>query len=241
MSTQFFFGWMFIMIFTAFYKSANTDASGLPQIVTYVWLQQAFLYSVALWIIDNELSEMIRSGQIAYELTRPQNLYVLWLAKSFGQRVSGVLLRFPLVLICASIMPAAYRLSPPAGVPYFFLFIISLFLGMCIVVTYMMVAYFTLFYIISSDGVLWVFCIAAQFLAGQFLPLLFFPDAVQKILYMLPFAYVSDFSWRIYTGGHSLTFAAQGIAVQLVWIAAFVFAGRLMLSRALKRAVSYGG
>lgn len=241
MSTQFFWGWMLIMIYSAFNAGSNQNPESLPRIIAYVWLQQAFLYAVALWMMDPELTETIRSGQIAYELTRPRDLYTFWLAKLIGARVSGVALRFPPVILFSCFMPVAYRFSPPAGLAAFLLFIAALALGMGIVVTYMLVAYFTLFYVLSSDGVLWVFCVAAQFLAGQFIPLLFIPDRVQQVLYALPFAYVNDFAFRIYTGEYGLAFAARGIGIQLFWIAVLVAVGRWMLAHAVKRTVAQGG
>lgn len=241
MATQFFWGWMLIMIYTAWNASANQNMESLPKIITYVWLQQAFLHAVSLWAMDPELPEIIRSGQIAYELTRPQDLYRLWLAKILGTRVSAAALRFPLVILVSLMMPITYRLSPPASTAAFLLFLIALVLGMCIAATYTLVAYFTLFYVLSSDGVLWVFTMAGQFLAGQFIPLLFMPDRVQRVLYKLPFAYVGDFAFRVYSGDYGLTFAVQGILTQLIWLIILVVLGRLMLAYAVRRVVVQGG
>ncbi|HOJ12119.1 MAG TPA: ABC transporter permease, partial [Clostridiales bacterium] len=43
-ATQFFWGFMFIMIYEAFYQSAvQTPPIELKQLVSYMWLQQAFL------------------------------------------------------------------------------------------------------------------------------------------------------------------------------------------------------
>lgn len=229
------------MIYTAFYASANQQPESLPRIITYVWLQQAFLYAVALWMMDTEFTDIIRSGQIAYELTRPQDLYTFWFAKMLGARVAGVSLRFPPVILFSAIMPVAYRFSPPAGAAAFGLFLFTLVLGMGIVVAYMLVAYFSLFYTLSSDGVLWGFTVGAQFLAGQFIPLLFMPEGVQRVLYALPFAYVSDFPLRIYTGEYGVDFAARGLCVQLVWLVLLILLGRWMLRHAVRCTVAQGG
>ena len=42
--------------------------------VTYVWLGQAFLLLTML-TIDGDLHAMIRTGNVAYELLRPVDLY----------------------------------------------------------------------------------------------------------------------------------------------------------------------
>lgn len=241
MSTQFFWGWMLIMIYTAFYAESNQSPESLPRIIAYVWLQQAFLHAVSLWILDPELADTIRSGQVAYELVRPQDIYLMWLAKLTGARLAAVALRFPPVLLFSFFMPAAYRFSLPASPEAFFLFLAALLLGMGIVLTYMLAAYITLFYVLSSDGILWAFSVAAQFLAGQFLPLLFMSEGLQRIFYCLPFAYVNDFAFRIYTGEYNTDFALRGMGIQIIWIAVLSLTGRLMLAHALKRTVVQGG
>lgn len=241
MCTQFFWGWMLIMIYTAFYGSTYQNTESLSRATSYVWLQQAFLHAIALWIVDHDLAETIRSGQIAYELTRPRDLYIFWMAKLLGTRVSAVVLRFPLVILFASLMPAAYRLSAPASASALFIFALSLILGMVLTVAYMLVAYVTLFYVLSSDGVMWAFSVAAQFLAGQFVPLFFMPDTVQRVLYTLPFAYAGDFAFRVYTGEYGMVFALRGLCVQLCWIVALVALGRRLLRGAIRRTVAQGG
>ena len=52
------------------------------QLASYIWLQQAFLAFFAVWILDNEIFEEIRSGNVAYELCRPLDLYNLWFVKT---------------------------------------------------------------------------------------------------------------------------------------------------------------
>lgn len=48
-ATQFFFGFMYIMIYRSFYmSSASTPPMEWAQLVSYTWLQQAFLAIIAL-------------------------------------------------------------------------------------------------------------------------------------------------------------------------------------------------
>ncbi len=74
-ATQFFWGFMIIMVFEAFYSSSGaTQPMTLSQLVTYVWLQQSFLYFIMMWYRDHSLFDLITQGNIAYELCRPLNL-----------------------------------------------------------------------------------------------------------------------------------------------------------------------
>ena len=73
--TQIFFGLVFIMVYLAFYESGTSDGSmELSQLVTYIWLQQGFYALIYLYYKDKEVINMIKSGDVAYELCRPQNI-----------------------------------------------------------------------------------------------------------------------------------------------------------------------
>ena len=92
--TQFFWGFMFIMIFEAFYNSTTASQPiSLRELIQVLWLQQSFLVFIMLWYRDTELINLITSGNIAYELCRPADLYNLWYAKLIAQRLSGAALR----------------------------------------------------------------------------------------------------------------------------------------------------
>ena len=105
--TQFFWGAMEILAFRAFYEA---DAAAFPMpfeaVVTYVWLQQAFLAMFAAWGMEGEIFDVIRNGNIAYELCRPVGIYQMWFARSAANRVSRALLRCVPILAVAFLLPA---------------------------------------------------------------------------------------------------------------------------------------
>ena len=73
--TQVFFGLVAIMVMQAFYAgSTRAQPMALEQVVTYKWLGQAFL-ALLPWSVDREVAAMIKSGAVAYELTRPADVY----------------------------------------------------------------------------------------------------------------------------------------------------------------------
>ena len=75
MFTQFFFGLIFIMVYLAFYESNPNSPvpMDLSNLVTYMWLQQAFYALIYPYEREQEFISMITNGNIAYELIRPQN------------------------------------------------------------------------------------------------------------------------------------------------------------------------
>lgn len=244
MCTQFFFGFVFIMIYRAFYKNVapGTDTGiTLERLVTYIWLTQAFLYMIVIWIHDRETMDMIRTGGVAYELARPVDLYVLWFAKMVGQRISGVVLRFLPILAVAFFLPEGYRLMPPESVTAFLLFFISLVMGLVIVTSFLLLVYMSGFYTINITGFLNIAMMFSDACTGQFLPIVLMPADVQRVLYKLPFAYISDFAFRLYTGSIPAGEALGGLATQLAWAVALPAAGYFVLRRAVKRTVIQGG
>ena len=113
--TQFFWGFMEIMIFRAFYRA---DAAAFPMsfeaTASYIWLQQAFLMFFVAWMMENEIIAAIISGDVAYELCRPVSIYNMWFSRSIAARLSRAVLRCFPILIVAAFLPAPYGMEPPA-------------------------------------------------------------------------------------------------------------------------------
>lgn len=104
--TQFAWGFMEILLYSAFY---NADPAAFPmefsQLASYVWLKEAFLAMFATYYFDNEIFDAIMSGNIAYELARPVNLYDLWFVKNLALRYSRAVLRCIPILFVAVLLP----------------------------------------------------------------------------------------------------------------------------------------
>jgi ABC-2 type transport system permease protein len=180
-ATQFFWGFMYIMIFEAFYEhAADPPPISLRELVTYIWLQQAFLAFVMLWFRDQELFQLITSGNIAYELCRPCGLYGFWYAKLLAQRLSAALLRcFPILFVAFS-LPDRYRMTIPPSLASGLLFVLSLLLGLLLLVAISMFIYISVFITMSPVGSLLMFGVIGEFLAGLIIPVPLMPDWLQR-------------------------------------------------------------
>jgi ABC-2 type transport system permease protein len=241
-STQFFWGFMYIMIYEAFYGSTSAvQPISFRELILVLWLQQSFLVFIILWFRDSELINLITSGDIAYELCRPTDLYGFWYAKLIAQRLSGALLRCFPILIVASLLPYPYKFSLPANFLTFMLFIITLILGLVLVVAISMLIYISIFYTMSGVGSLLIFGVFGEFMSGLIIPVPLMPESLKKIVYIFPFRYVSDLPFRIYAGNIASKEALIGILTQIVWIIALVTIGRLWMKNALKRVIVQGG
>jgi ABC-2 type transport system permease protein len=241
-ATQFFFGFTFIMIFEAFYRSSNTPQPiSIEQLIQFVWLQQSFLLFVMLWFRDMEIFDKITTGNIAYELCRPTDIYSYWYARLLAQRLSGALLRCFPILIITAFLPAPYGLSFPPTIVHFILFIITLTLGLIIIVAISMLIYISVFYTLSPTGSLLIVSVLGEFLSGLIIPVPLMPPMLKKIVYFFPFRYTSDLPFRIYVGNIDINEATISIFIQLAWIFILIMFGKWWIKRALKKVVVQGG
>ncbi|MBR6689903.1 MAG: ABC transporter permease [Bacilli bacterium] len=241
-ATQIFFGLVYISVYIAFYES---DSSNLPmelsQLVSYLWLNQCFFTLIFMWYKDKEIINMIKSGNIAYELCRPQNLYLMWFSKLFGERLSKVLLRFLPVLLLAIIMPSPFNLNLTTTIPRLLIFILSLALASVLVTVITLLYHIICLFTLDEKGIVNMFMVTSDILSGLTIPIPFFPSYFQSIVNILPFRYVSDFPFRLYVGNIPITEGLIGILVQIIWIIILIIIGNILMKKALKKAVIQGG
>ncbi len=242
LSTQFFWGLMLVFIYAAFYSGTGESGGfSYKDLVTFVWLQQAFLSLVFIYDWDAELLEMITTGGISYELCRPINLYQVWYVKLLSKRVARVSLRFFPVVILAFLLPYPYNLSMPISPTAFCLFIVTLFLGLLLVVAISMLIYISIFKTMSPVGTIGIFGIIGEFFAGMTIPIPLMPPWLQRICMMLPFRYTSDLPFRVYSGSISTNEALMGIALQVIWVIVLILAGSLVMRKVIRLSVVQGG
>lgn len=241
-STQFVWGFMKILMFQAFYRS---DPAAFPmefsQLCSYIWLQQAFLALFAFWFFDNDVFEIITGGGIAYELLRPMNLYNMWFTKNMASRSGKALLRCVPILFICTWLPEPYRFGLPADPVAFFMFLISMALGLTLVVSTCMIIYIITMRMLNYRGVKMLVTSLVELLSGSVVPLPFFPDGFRQVAELLPFASMNNLPFRIYIGDISGGQMVFFVAVQIFWVVFFQLWGRLWMRRSLRNVVVQGG
>jgi len=244
--TQSFFGVMRIMILEAFYRSsASAQPLSLAEMVGYVWLGQA-TYAMFPWNVDADVRESVRSGNLAYELCRPLDLYGLWFCRALAWRTAPLLLRLvPMVVIAMLLLPlvgpAEWQLRPPPSLAAAGASLVAIAGALALSCALTTIMNISLLWTISGQGIASLTAGVAALLGGLIIPLPLFPDWAQPIVYALPFAGVLDLPARLYTG--ILPPGALGwvAAHQVAWTLALVAAGRLALARGTRRLVVQGG
>lgn len=241
-ATQVFFGFVYIMVYIAFYESGSADLPmQLPQLITYIWLNQALLSLVNLFYKDQELFSLVKTGNIAYELARPKNMYFMWYFKIIGERLSKVVLRAIPFIIFLIFLPEPYRISLPASFEHFILFLSTMTAGTLLMTSIIALYPIITMHTLNEKGVVGIIISISDIFSGLVVPIPFFPKFLQTISKCMPFQYVSDLPFRIYVGNIGLQEGLIGLIIQIIWIIILITLGYILMQKSLKKVVVQGG
>ncbi len=240
--TQFVWGIMQLLIFRAFYE-VNKVAFPMKfsEVSTYIWLQQSLLALFVMWILENDIFQIIVEGGIAYELCRPVDLYYMWFFRSMANRLSKAVLRCLPIILFAAILPVPYGMRLPSNTFAAAGFLITLALGFVNVIAFCMLVYIITFFTYSPSGIRLFAVSLVELLGGAVVPLPFFPEGIRQVAELLPFAAMQNIPFRIYSGNIAGVDILSKIAFQLFWALVLIWLGRCLTKAALKRAVVQGG
>jgi len=237
-ATQVFFGFVRVMVYDGFFRSTTAlQPMTVDQVMTYIWLGQAMLLLVML-DVDRDVAAMIRTGSVAYELTKPLDLYNLWFARAIGGRVAPLTMRCLPILVLAGLF---LNLQKPSSLGSGLLFAVSTISGIFLAASMVVLLTISLLWTVSGEGIYRLASPLIFFFSGIVIPVPMFPDWAQPLITVLPFRGLIDTPFRIYLGVISGPAALEAILHQLAWVAALVIVGRLILTRGLRRLVVQGG
>ena len=237
-TTQIFFGLVFIMVFEAFFES-----SSLPQpmaqadVITYIWLGQAFLM-ILPWNVDRDIQAMVRSGGVTYELLRPMDIYAAWFSRAIALRTAPSIMRSAPLLILAGLF---FDLGGPDSLAAGAAFAITMVGAVLLSCAITNVINISLMWTVSGEGISSFAPAVVMVFSGMIVPIPFFPDWAQTIIRIMPFSGLVDTPYRLYIGHLPVSDLGVLLAHQLIWTFAFIVLGRWLLSRGLRRMTVQGG
>ena len=121
------------------------------------------------------------------------------------------------------------------------MFLLTLALGLLNVVAFCMIIYMLSFFTISPDGIRLVSLSMVEFFQGAIIPLPFFPDAVRKVMELLPFAAMQNVALRVYSGDLAGPALQRAVILQIFWFFVMLACGKALEYRAMKKIVVQGG
>ena len=229
LTTQLVWGIMECLAYKAISEAMGTN---LPMeyssIVTYIWLKEAFL-------------ALIQNGGVSYELCRPVSVYSMWFSRIVGGRGAEALLRCIPILFCACLLPGSLRMGLPVSIEAFVLFFVTLVLAVGVAVALCMFVNMLCFFTISPQGWRMVLLGSADFFMGNVIPLPFFPEGFRKAAEWLPFTYMQNVPFRVYSGDLPVAELGPIMAKQALWLVILVAAGLFTWKQVEKKIVVQGG
>ncbi|HEY2877637.1 ABC transporter permease [Nocardioides sp.] len=218
------------------------DAGGYDatDAVTYVWLGQALLMTVALWGggTTDDLADRIRTGDVAIDLYRPVGLIGWYLAGDLGRAAYHALTRGVVPTILGVLL---FQIALPASPAAALGFVVSLTLAVVTSFAIRFLVACTAFWSLDQTGVRMLSGVLAIFLSGMTLPLVIFPEPLRSIALALPWASYLQTPADIWLGHRSGAGIVSGLAVQALWIAVLLALCQVVLGTATRKVVVQGG
>lgn len=208
-------------IWNAIYAERDTlNGFSLDRMLAYYGVMSVITY-LTFDFADWNLQMLVRTGRFVTFVLRPVSHRFYALAQKIGHRTLGFFFEFlPVFLIFLfvfriDLMPASFGwalLSVLLG------FLMTFLVNYCIGLT--------AFWLTNAAGVRRMFLLVRDLTAGVFLPLTFFPEAVQKVLFVLPFQFMQYVPVRVWLGEYELAgislsvpqiVGLQALAVLVMW------------------------
>ncbi len=180
--------------------------------------------------------ETMMSGNILKYYSKPIKIFTSVFYEELGCSVSNLVHTIPFFLVSctlALIFIDIHFLN-------LFLFIISLFLGIVLSILVCTTVYSITFYTTNHQSIKALLTGVMSFLSGSMLPLILWPDTIQKAVAYTPFALMVDAPIRFLINTYSFS-NIKILVYQLLWVIFFYFVCNTMIGFFEKRGRFYGG
>jgi ABC-2 type transport system permease protein len=234
------FGVIISFTYIAVWKeSPHAGGYDVTDAVTYVWLGQAMVMTVAVWGggATDDLAERIRTGDVAIDLYRPTSLLGWWLATDLGRAAFHLLTRGVAPMFVGALL---FDLRFPHGGGWLW-FLLSLPLAVVVSFAVRMLVTATAFWLLDDTGVKQLNAICATFLSGLMVPLVIFPGWTRDLAMALPWSAYLQVPADLWLGHRTGWDAVVALAFQAGWAALLLAVCGAVLGIAERRVVVQGG
>jgi ABC-2 type transport system permease protein len=220
----------------------NPRAGGydVSDALTYAWLAQALIMTVGIWGtgVTDEVSERIRTGDVAIDLYRPVSFLGWYLASDLGRAFYHLLTRGLAPTVVGFLL---FDLRGPAGPVAVLAFLASVGAAVAVCFAIRMLVALSAFWLLDAGGLRAFMVIAGAFFSGLTVPLVLFPGALRDVVLALPWATFIQVPADIWLGQRSGSGVLTGLAFQAAWAAALLLTCGVVRHRAGRKVVVQGG
>ena len=188
--------------------------------------------------VEDSLQNRITQGNIAIDLFRPVNLFLVYLAEDIGIAFSSLASKLlPLFVIVSVFVKVPLPYSLEAFICFMFSSIFSFMILWLISASIALLC----FWVLQLGELKTIKGGIILLLSGKIIPLWLFPESIQRVLEFLPFQYIYQTPLSIYIGKLTPSQAVPSMMIQLVWIILFACLLSFGWSKAQKRVLIQGG
>ncbi len=235
------FGLIISFTYIAVWKQ-NPTAGGydVADAVTYAWLGQAMIMTVAVWSggATDDLAARIKTGDVAIDLYRPVSLLGWYLASDLGRAGYHLLTRGLAPMIFGALV---FDLHYPANALVWVHFAVSVVLAVTVSFGVRMLVSASAFWLLDDTGVKHLAAVFAMFFSGLAVPLVLFPGWTSDVAQALPWASYLQVPADIWLGKDQGADVLAAVGFQVLWTVVLLLACHLVLARANRKVVVQGG
>lgn len=188
--------------------------------------------------VEDRVADAVKSGSIATDMIKPINLFSLYFAEDIGNIIFNLFFSTIPMFIVALLI---FGLPVPASAEHFWLFFASFILGYGINWTFSATFSLMAFTAIDLGPVFSIKYHFVNMLSGALIPLWFFPEWLQNVLYFLPFVYMFQEPLSMYIGKYTPGECLVKLGIQAVWFVGLLLIFIFAQSRATRRVLVQGG
>jgi ABC-2 type transport system permease protein len=226
-------------IWTSVFSSKDTIQSYSLESMLLYFALSTIITGITYDFTSHELSESVQSGELIIFLLRPVSVFYYFFIQKIGHRIIAFFIEtVPLILIYIFIFKLKFRIESLLPL------ILSILLSFILLYLINFIIGLFAFWIIRTDGIRRTVNIFMSFCAGSFIPLVFFPGFIQKILFIMPFQYIIYAPVSIYLGNYSLAGFKISywfiLLMQFIYIIIFYFIALKLLGKAMRKFTGAG-
>ena len=234
------FGFLIAYILLAVYEGRDVIGGyDVRDAIAYVWISQGLLTVVGVFGAGwYELARRVQTGDVATDLQRPLDPQRVELAYDVGRAGYQLLWRaVPPFLLGALV----FEITIPHGAGRWLLFAVSVGLAVLVSFGVRFLVNLCSFWLLDYRGPVILAIAVNLVLSGAVMPLSFFPEPLDTVTRLTPFAAILQAPIDIYVGVPLGGSTAAVLALQASWALALYAAGKLLLAAGTRKLVVQGG
>jgi ABC-2 type transport system permease protein len=232
------FGFILAYVLLAVYEERSTIGGfNSTDAVTFTFVMQGMLMVIGAFG-TTEIGDRIRTGDVVSDLYRPVDFQAYWLADFYGRSLFYAIFRGIPPFVAGSLV---FDLRLPGNAGTWIAFFASVALAVAVSFGWGFLLQLTAFWLLDVRGPNQLGWLTAQFFAGVFVPVVFFPAWLGAVASATPFPSMAQLSGEVFLGKHPGIELVAVYGMQLFWALALFGLGRVLLRAAMRKVVVQGG